>query len=156
MRYAIALRSRRAQVHERTAAALLRLCRANGGIYTKAGQLLSTAQGVPPAYRAALASLQDAAPPRAITEVDAALRAELGAPAAALFAAFESTAAAAASLAQARRLRAVWAAALRTRVIVFYTARRDAAGAPRAHARRPRRRRQGAPARVPPARHQRG
>ncbi len=94
-----------AQVHRRTAAALLRLCRANGGIYTKAGQMLSTAQGLPPAYRAALASLQDAAPPRPFAQVDAVLSAELGAPAATLFAAFEPVAAAAASLAQARRLR---------------------------------------------------
>jgi hypothetical protein len=148
MRYAIALRSRRAQLHERTAAALLRLCRANGGIYTKAGQLLSTAQGVPPAYRAALASLQDAAPPRAFAEVDAALRAELGSPAAALFAAFEPTAAAAASLAQARRLRAVWAAwrACVSSCFIRRAATLPAAGAPRAHARRTRRRRQGAPA----------
>jgi hypothetical protein len=93
----------RFQVHGRTAALLLRLCRANGGIYTKAGQMLSTAQGIPPAYRAALASLQDAAPPRPFDDVDAVLLSELGAPAATLFASFEPQAAAAASLAQARR-----------------------------------------------------
>jgi hypothetical protein len=68
--------------------------------------MLSTAQGMPPAYRAALASLQDAAPPRPFAAVDAVLRAELGAPAATLFASFEPQAAAAASLAQARRARA--------------------------------------------------
>ena len=68
--------------------------------------MLSTTQGMPPAYRAALASLQDAAPPRPFADVDAVLRAELGAPAATLFASFEPQAAAAASLAQARRARA--------------------------------------------------
>jgi hypothetical protein len=68
--------------------------------------MLSTAQGMPPAYRAALASLQDAAPPRPFADVDRVLLAELGAPAATLFASFEPQAAAAASLAQARRARA--------------------------------------------------
>ena len=91
-----------ASLHGRTAAALLSLCRSNGGIYTKAGQLLSTAAGAPPAY-AQLAALQERAPARPFADVDATLRAELGAPAAALFAAFEPTATAAASLAQVHR-----------------------------------------------------
>ena len=64
--------------------------------------MLSTAAGLPGAYRAQLAALQDAAPPRPFAEVDAALRAELGASAAQLFAEFDPVAAAAASLAQAR------------------------------------------------------
>jgi len=90
-------------VHERTAARLRALCDANGSIYIKAAQVLSTSAALPGAYRAQLAALQAAAPPRPFAVVDAALRAELGAPAAALFARFDPVAAAAASLAQVHR-----------------------------------------------------
>ena len=92
-------------MHERTAARLRALCDANGGIYIKAAQVLSTSAALPGADRAQLAALQDAAPPRPFAEVDAALRAELGASAAQLFASFDPEAAAAASLAQVHRAR---------------------------------------------------
>ena len=65
--------------------------------------MLSTSAALPGAYRQQLAALQDAAPPRPFADVDAALRAELGASAATLFAEFDPVAAAAASLAQARQ-----------------------------------------------------
>ena len=90
-------------MHERTAARLRALCDANGSIYIKAAQVLSTSAALPGAYRAQLSALQDAAPPRPFAEVDAALRAELGASASALFASFDPVAAAAASLAQVHR-----------------------------------------------------
>ena len=91
------------QVHERTAARLRALCDANGSIYVKAAQVLSTSAALPGAYRAQLSALQDAAPPRPFAEVDAALRAELGVGAASRFATFDPVAAAAASLAQVHR-----------------------------------------------------
>lgn len=47
-----------AQVHGRGARRLLALCRANGGVYVKAGQLASEMSAVPSQYRVALAELQ--------------------------------------------------------------------------------------------------
>ena len=90
------------QAHERTAARLRALCDANGGIYAKAAQVLSTSAALPGAYRTQLSALQDAARPRPFAEINAAIKAELGAPAARLFAQFDPVAAAAASLAQVR------------------------------------------------------
>lgn len=40
-----------AAVHRECAAQLLRLCQANGGVYIKAAQLVSTIQSVPKEYR---------------------------------------------------------------------------------------------------------
>ena len=50
-------------VHERSAARLLRLCERNGGLYTKAGQFISTASGMPAPYQRHLSKLQDSARP---------------------------------------------------------------------------------------------
>ena len=53
----------RNKVHERSAARLLRLCERNGGLYTKAGQFISTASGMPAPYQRHLSKLQDSARP---------------------------------------------------------------------------------------------
>ena len=53
----------RNRVHERSAARLLRLCERNGGLYTKAGQFISTASGMPAPYQRHLSKLQDSARP---------------------------------------------------------------------------------------------
>ena len=78
---------------------LVSLCRRNGGVYVKAGQLASQLSDVPRAYRDACATLQDRAGWRPYQEVESTLRAHslLGA-----LAHIDKTPAAAASLAQVR------------------------------------------------------
>jgi len=70
---------RRAEVHAACAQRVLRLCRNNGGLFTKIGQHATTLRpALPDEYVEALAELQDQAPSRALGEVEAVLRAELG------------------------------------------------------------------------------
>jgi len=93
------------QAHENTAARLLELAKKHGGAYVKAAQMAATVRAVPQEVREALAQLHDRAPVRPFAEVDASLRASLGAGAMELYASFEEQAAAAASLAQVHRAR---------------------------------------------------
>lgn len=93
------------QAHENTAARLLELARKHGGAYVKAAQMAATVRTVPQEVRDALAQLHDRAPVRPFADVEASLRASLGAGAKELYASFEEEAAAAASLAQVHRAR---------------------------------------------------
>jgi len=66
-------------VHERSAARLLTLCERNGGLYTKAGQFISTASGMPVPFQQQLSKLQDSAQPLDWEDVRDVVVAELGA-----------------------------------------------------------------------------
>ena len=66
-------------VHERSAARLLTLCERNGGLYTKAGQFISTASGMPVPFQQQLSKLQDSARPLDWEDVRDVVVAELGA-----------------------------------------------------------------------------
>jgi hypothetical protein len=81
------------------------VCRANGGVYVKAGQFAGAFNAVPPEYRKRLALLQDKAKARPFWTVDRVLRCELGAGAERVFAEFSAEATAAASLAQVHKAR---------------------------------------------------
>ena len=73
-----------------------------GPTFVKVGQLLSSrADVLPPAYQAELARLQDAAPPEPPGTVEAVIEAELGRPTGEVFARFDTTPLAAASIGQA-------------------------------------------------------
>ena len=61
--------SARASLHERAAARLLRLCERNGGLYTKAGQFIGTASGMPVPFQRELSKLQDSATPLPFEDV---------------------------------------------------------------------------------------
>ncbi len=77
-----------------------------GPTFIKLGQLLSTRPDLlPPAYLDELAKLQDDAPPIATDLARARIEAELGAPITTLFASFDSTPLAAASIGQAHAAR---------------------------------------------------
>ena len=65
-------------VHERAAARLLTLCERNGGLYTKAGQFISTASGMPTPYQRQLSKLQDSARPLDWESVREVVAEELG------------------------------------------------------------------------------
>mmetsp|Transcript_28800 Transcript_28800/g.73421 ORF Transcript_28800/g.73421 Transcript_28800/m.73421 type:complete len:584 (-) Transcript_28800:963-2714(-) len=94
-------------LHTRWARELLSVCRANGGVYIKAGQFASAFGAVPVEYRQLLRQLEDKATPRPYADIRRVLRAELGRDAEGLFSEFETTATAAASLAQVHRARLV-------------------------------------------------
>ncbi len=88
-------------VHERSAERLYTLCAELGAGLVKLGQLASTRADILPApYVRELSRLQDAAPPVPFEEIAARVEAELGAPLADLFEAFEEEPLATASLAQ--------------------------------------------------------
>jgi ubiquinone biosynthesis protein len=72
-----------------------------GGLFVKGGQLISILTNVlPEAFRTELEGLQDALPPRPLDQVMSRIRRELGSDPAELFAVFDVTPVASASLAQ--------------------------------------------------------
>ncbi|KAF9163265.1 hypothetical protein DFQ26_002754 [Actinomortierella ambigua] len=97
-------KAERKLVHQRSADRLLRLCRLNTGIYTKAGQhVASMTFVVPPEYTKTLSVLQDRAPFKSMKEVEQVFLAEFGLKPLELFREFDPTPMAAASLAQVHR-----------------------------------------------------
>jgi aarF domain-containing kinase len=74
--------SARASLHERAAARLLRLCERNGGLYTKAGQFIGTASGMPVPFQRELSKLQDSATPLPFEDVQRVVDEAFGAGAA--------------------------------------------------------------------------
>ncbi|KAG0269511.1 hypothetical protein DFQ27_003198 [Actinomortierella ambigua] len=97
-------KAERKLVHQRSADRLLRLCRLNTGIYTKAGQhVASMTFVVPPEYTKTLSVLQDRAPFKSMKEVERVFLAEFGLKPLELFREFDPTPMAAASLAQVHR-----------------------------------------------------
>ena len=94
----------RSATHSRAAVALLALAEANGGVFIKFAQALSTNRySLPDEVTSVLARAQDRAPPRPWSEVAAVFAEDHGAPASAVFASIEEAPVAAASLAQVHR-----------------------------------------------------
>jgi len=94
----------RAKLHRSSARRLYKLSIQHGGAFLKLGQMLSSRPDLlPAAYVEELSKLQDAAPAVPFREVVRALEAELGRPLAQLFASFEETPVAAASIGQVHR-----------------------------------------------------
>lgn len=90
----------KAEIHQRSAERLLKLCESNRGIYIKAGQFVASLQHLPKEYTTTLAVLQDQARGRPFKSVKKVLEEELGADISDLFVEFEEKPIAAASLAQ--------------------------------------------------------
>lgn len=93
--------SRRPAVYGRNAQRLKRLLLSLQGIFIKAGQLISILSNFLPDYfRKELEELQDKIPPRPLSEITGRIRKELGEDPSLLFAEFDQTPIASASLAQ--------------------------------------------------------
>eukprot|EP00200_Dunaliella_tertiolecta_P002129 CAMPEP_0202345886 /NCGR_PEP_ID=MMETSP1126-20121109/4923_1 /ASSEMBLY_ACC=CAM_ASM_000457 /TAXON_ID=3047 /ORGANISM="Dunaliella tertiolecta, Strain CCMP1320" /LENGTH=529 /DNA_ID=CAMNT_0048937235 /DNA_START=217 /DNA_END=1806 /DNA_ORIENTATION=+ len=89
--------------HNQCAIKLLRVCRANGGVYIKAGQFASAFGAVPIEYRRKMACLEDRAIPKPYSVIRNVMLEELGPEAETIFSRFDRNATAAASLAQVHR-----------------------------------------------------
>lgn len=91
-------------VHERNAKRVYNAIVGLEGLWVKAGQYLSTrADVLPDPYIQVLRQLQDSLPPRPIKEVSATIKKELGKDPSEIFARFDTTALATASIAQVHR-----------------------------------------------------
>ncbi|MBI2766728.1 MAG: AarF/ABC1/UbiB kinase family protein [Chloroflexi bacterium] len=90
--------------HEEVAERLYRLAIDLKGLYIKTGQFVGTRSDiVPAAYSRSLSRLQDQVPPRPVTVIRTTIEREFGRPVTSLFATFDDTPLAAASLAQVHR-----------------------------------------------------
>lgn len=86
--------------HKRSAERVRAACIANGGIYIKLGQHLSSVQLIPPAWSETFIPLQDQCTPTPLPELQALFLHDVGAPLSSLFSSFDPEPIGTASLAQ--------------------------------------------------------
>ncbi|KAH6559622.1 hypothetical protein KP509_1Z001000 [Ceratopteris richardii] len=95
----------RSMVHSRAATRILKLCEANKGFYTKAGQFVASLQHMPKEFVSILSALQDQVSPCAFEVVESVLQEEFGRNAMDIFKEFDEQPIAAASIAQVHHAR---------------------------------------------------